>query len=167
MKIPHVMAHWIPSCMDETDLWKQLLHILSQMNKTDMIIALPTPLILQSLTLLIDFRCSETLMYKLSVQFTSVAQSCPILCDPMNHSTPGLPVHHQLLEFTQTHIHWVSDAIQQINATDALQFLCQHAIMGCMPSTLNFLRLEEMCSHLNVTGLEVIKRGLNGSYYYA
>jgi len=47
-----------------------------------------------------------------SVQFSSVTQSCPILCDPMNHSTPGLPVHHQLPEFTQTHIHRVSDAIQ-------------------------------------------------------
>ena len=45
-------------------------------------------------------------------QFSSVTQSCPILCDPMNCSTPGLPVHHQLPEFTQTHIHQVSDAIQ-------------------------------------------------------
>ena len=47
-----------------------------------------------------------------SVQFSSVAQSCPTLCDPMNRSTPGLPVHHQLSEFTQTHVHQVSDAIQ-------------------------------------------------------
>ena len=47
-----------------------------------------------------------------SVQFSSVAQSCPALCDPMNRSTPGLPVHHQLPEFTQTHVHRVSDAIQ-------------------------------------------------------
>ena len=47
-----------------------------------------------------------------SVQFSSVAQSCPILCDPMNLSTPGLPVHHQLPEFTQTHVHQVSDVIQ-------------------------------------------------------
>ena len=39
-----------------------------------------------------------------------VAQSCPALCDPMDHSTPGLPVHHQLPEFAQTHVHWVSDA---------------------------------------------------------
>ena len=46
------------------------------------------------------------------VQFSSVAQLCPTLCDPMNHSTPGLPVHHQLPEFTQTHLHWVSDTIQ-------------------------------------------------------
>ena len=47
-----------------------------------------------------------------SVQFSSVAQSCPTLCDPMSHSTPGLPVHHQLPEFTQTHVHRVGDAIQ-------------------------------------------------------
>ena len=45
-------------------------------------------------------------------QFSSVAQSCPTLCDPMNHSTPGLPVYHHLPEFTQTHVHQVSDAIQ-------------------------------------------------------
>ena len=47
-----------------------------------------------------------------SVQFSSVAQLCPALCDPMNCSTPGLPVHHQLPEFTQTHVHCVRDAIQ-------------------------------------------------------
>ena len=47
-----------------------------------------------------------------SVQFSSVAQSCPTLCDPMNCSMPGLPVHHQLPEFTQTYVHRVSDAIQ-------------------------------------------------------
>ena len=46
-----------------------------------------------------------------SVQFGSVTQSCPALCDPMNLSMPGLPVHHQLSEFTQTHAHWVGDAI--------------------------------------------------------
>ena len=47
-----------------------------------------------------------------SVQFSSVAQSCLTLCDPMNRSTPGLPVHHKLLEFTQAHAHQVDDAIQ-------------------------------------------------------
>ena len=51
-------------------------------------------------------------LLELSVQFSSVAQSCPTLCDPMNCSTPGLPVHHQLPEFTQTHVHWVGDSIQ-------------------------------------------------------
>ena len=45
-------------------------------------------------------------------QIRSVAQSCPTLCNPMNRSMPGLPVHHQLLGFTQTHVHRVSDAIQ-------------------------------------------------------
>ena len=47
-----------------------------------------------------------------SPQFSSVAQSCPTHFDPMDCSTPGLPVHHQLLEFTQTHVHWVGDVIQ-------------------------------------------------------
>ena len=46
-------------------------------------------------------------------RFSSVTRSCPTLCDPMNCSTPGLPVHHQLQELTQTHVHPVSDAIQQ------------------------------------------------------
>ena len=54
--------------------------------------------------------CIYTMEY--SVQFSSVAQSCPTLCDPMHRSTPGLPVYHQLPEFTQTHVHPVGDAIQ-------------------------------------------------------
>ena len=53
----------------------------------------------------------QTLSSQPSVQFSSLNQSCPTLCDPMNHSTPGLPVHHQLPEFTQTHVHQVGDAI--------------------------------------------------------
>ena len=61
-----------------------------------------------------------------SVQFSSVAQSCPTLCDPMNHSTPGLPVVHQLPEFTQTHVHRVSDAIQP-----------SHPLSPPSPPTLN------------------------------
>ena len=52
-----------------------------------------------------------------SVQFSSVAQSCPTLCDPMNCSTPELPVHHQLLEFTQTHVHRVANAIPSISSS--------------------------------------------------
>ena len=51
-----------------------------------------------------------------SVQFSSVAQLCLTLCNPMNRSTPGLPVHHQLPEFTQTHVHRVGDAIQPSHA---------------------------------------------------
>ena len=69
-----------------------------------------------------------------SVQFTSVAQSCPTLCDPMNRSTPGLPVHHQLPEFTQTHVHRVSDAIQPshpLSSPSLLAFsLSQHQLFS-------------------------------------
>ena len=54
-----------------------------------------------------------TLQLHLSVQFISVAQLCPTLCDPRDCSTPGFPVHHQLLELAQTHVHKVSDAIQR------------------------------------------------------
>ena len=50
--------------------------------------------------------------YHIPVQFSLVAQLCPTLCNPVDCSTPGFLVHHQLLEFTQTHVHWVSDAIQ-------------------------------------------------------
>ena len=59
-------------------------------------------------------------------QFSSVDQSCPTLCDPMNRSTPGLPFHHQLPEFTQTHVHQVSDAIQS-----------SHPLTPSSPSALN------------------------------
>ena len=58
------------------------------------------------------FNCFLESALRNSVQFSSVTQSCPTLCSPMNCSTPGLPVHHQLPEFTQSHVHWVSDTIQ-------------------------------------------------------
>ena len=58
-----------------------------------------------------------------SVQFSSVAQSCPTLCDPMNHSKPGFPVHHQLPEFTEIHVHRVSDAIQPSRPLSSLLLL--------------------------------------------
>ena len=57
---------------------------------------------------------------QMTPQFSSVTQSCPTLCDPMNRSMPGLPVHHQLLEFTQTHIHQVNDAIQPSHPLSSL-----------------------------------------------
>jgi len=59
-----------------------------------------------------DFQNIKTTIPSINIQFSSVAQSCPTLCHPMNCSTPGLPVHHQLPESTQTHVHRVSDAIQ-------------------------------------------------------
>ena len=66
----------------------------------------------QHLATYICYVIERTKHNKSSVQFCSVAQSCLTLCNPINRSTPGLPVHHQLLEFTQTHAHQVSDAIQ-------------------------------------------------------
>ena len=63
----------------------------------------------------LPFALGNTTLFNMvswSVQFSSVAQSCPTLYDPMHHSTPGLPVHHQLPEFTQTHVHRVGDAFQ-------------------------------------------------------
>ena len=65
------------------------------------------------------------------VQFSSVTQSCPTLCDPMNHTTPGLLVHHQLPEFTQTHVHHVSDAIQPSHV-----LLCLNSQQTKKPITL-------------------------------
>ena len=63
-----------------------------------------------------------------TTQFSSVAQSCPTLCDPMNRSTPGLSVHHQLPEFTETHVHRVSDAIQPSHP------LSSPSLPACNPS---------------------------------
>ena len=72
--------------------------------------------LLCTLNIFVEFLLGESKfsnnIIKISLHFSSVAQSCPTLCDPVNHSTPGLPVHHQLPEFTQTHVHQVSDAIQ-------------------------------------------------------
>ena len=66
------------------------------------------------------------LQHLTSVQFSSVTQSCSTFCDPMNCSAPGLPVHHQLPESTQTHVHWVSDAIQP-----------SHPLLSPSPPALN------------------------------
>ena len=67
----------------------------------------------QWLLFFLDFhQKSMSILIGSSVQFSSVTQSCPTLCDPMNCSMLGFPVHHQLSESTQTHVYWVSDAIQ-------------------------------------------------------
>ena len=69
---------------------------------------------------------TSTVLQVIVVQFCSVAQSCPTLCDPMNHSTPGLLVRHQLPESTQTHVHCVGDAIQPF-----------HPLLSPSPPALN------------------------------
>ena len=76
-----------------------------------------------------------------SVQFSLVAQLCPTLCDPMNCSTTGLPVHHQLLESTQAHVHWVGDAIQP-----------SHPLSSPSPPALN---LSQHQGFSNVSALHI------------
>ena len=71
-------------------------------------------------------------------QFSSVAQSCPTLCNNMDGSIPGLPVHHQLLEFTQTHIHWVGDAIQP-----------SHPLLSPSPPTFNLSQHQGLFKWVN------------------
>ena len=68
-----------------------------------------------------------------SVQFSSVTRSCPILCNPMNHSTPGLPIHHQLPESTQTHVHGVGDSIQP-----------SHPLLSPFPPTFNISQHQSL-----------------------
>ena len=74
-----------------------------------------------------NFGGEEHSVYCVSVQFSSVTQSCPTFCNPMDCSTPGFPVHHQLLEVTQTYVHWVSDAIQP-----------SHPLLSPFPPAFNF-----------------------------
>ena len=80
--------------------------------------------------------------YSVSVQFSSVTQSCPTLWDPMNHSMPGLPVHHQLWESTQIHVQWIGDAIQQWNL-----ILCRPILLlpSIFPSIRVFSNESALC----------------------
>ena len=68
------------------------------------------------------------------VQFSSITQPCPTLCNPTDCSTPGLPVHHQLPEFTQTHVHWVGDAIQP-----------SHPLSSPSPPIFNLSQHQGLC----------------------
>ena len=82
-----------------------------------------------------------------SVQFSSVAQSCPTLCDPMDCSTPGLPAHHQLPEFTQTYVHWIGDTIQP-----------SHPLLSPSPPALNLSQgqgLFPMSKHFTSGGQSI------------
>ena len=84
---------------------------------------------------------SDQLCQMLTLQFSSVAQSCPTLCDPMDCSTQGLPVHHQLPEPTQTHVHRVSDTIQ-------LSILCHPLLL--LPSIFPSIRFFSNESALHI-----------------
>ena len=92
-------------------------------------------------------RSSKLTYFIPSVHFSSVAQSCPTLCDPMNRSTPGLPVHHQLPEFTQIHIHRVSDAIQPTK--DGYLFLSSFPHSSCAHLLMRYLMRHDQPKWFN------------------
>ena len=87
-----------------------------------------------------------------SVQFSSVTQSCPSLCDPMNRSTPGLPVPHQFAKFTQTHVHWVGDAIQP-----------SHPLLSCSPPAPNPAQHQSLFQWVNSWGGKKAETGVSAS----
>ena len=87
-----------------------------------------------------------------SIQFSSVIQACLTLCDPMDWSTPGLPVHHQLPEFTQTRVHWVSDAIQpspplSYPSTPAFNLSQHHGVFKWVSSSHQVAKVLEFQLH--------------------
>ena len=98
LKFASIPTAWGPLAKDSTLTVQLLIFWISPLAK-----------VMTSLDSILKSR-DITLLTK--VQFSSVAQSCLTLCDPMNRSMPGLPVHHQFSEFTQTHVHRVSDDIQ-------------------------------------------------------
>ena len=103
-----------------------------------------------------------------SVQFSSVTQSCPTLCDPMDCSTPSLPVHHQLLEFTQTHAHWVGDAIQPshpLSSPSPFTFnLFQH--QGIFKWVSSLTLIKRLFSSSSLSAIKVYHLHIRGYWYF-
>ena len=124
------------------------------------------------------FKCSQVLLAFVrkskdenvyTVQFSSVAQSCPTLCDPVDCNIPGFPVHHQLLKLAQTHVHWVGDTIQpshplslkSITVSIIFQSIC-HEVMGLDAMILVFWMLSFKPTFL-LSSLMFIKRLFSSS----
>ena len=111
--------------------WRRLLRVPWIAGRSDQSILkeISPEYLLERLMLKVKLQYFHHLM-QIAVRFSSVTQSCPTLCDPINRSTPGLPVHHHPLEFTQTHVHRVCDAIQPSHPLSSLSppafNLCQH-----------------------------------------
>ena len=91
---------------------------------------------------------TSAMRFLLSQSVRSVAQSCLTLCDPMDCSTLGLPLHHQLSEFTQTHVHWVGDAIQPSHPLSSPSF-CPHSV----PASASFQMGQLFASGGQSTGV--------------
>ena len=101
--------------------------------------------------------------YRIGIQFSSVTQSCPTLCDPVDCSTPGLPVHHQLPGFTQTHVHRVGDAIQPSHPVVPLSSCSQSLpVSGSFPMSQLFDRYYYL-----VIGTSLVAQTVKASAYNA
>ena len=91
-------------------------------------------------------------------QFSSVAQLCPTLCDLMDYSTTGLPVHHQLPEFTQTHVHWVSDTIQPSHPLSSPPFAFNSSALSLLHGpTLTFV--HDYWKNQSLDYMDTVTRG--------
>ena len=118
---PHLLTHsfsWRESEITDWGVhieWMSGDNILKMTKESFSFLPSPT---LTSVTQQRKWMCQ---LFQPKLQFSSVAQLCPTLCNPMNHSMSGIPVHQQLLEFTQTHVHWVSSCPQSFPASGSFQ----------------------------------------------
>ena len=103
------------------------------------------------ISLLSSAMCTRKHQYHIyiAVQFSSVTQSCLTLCDPIDCSTPGFPIHHQLLELTQTHVHRVGDAIQSSHPLSSLSLIYTYNRITNPPTSRKYtLRKDMTCVHI-------------------
>ena len=124
-KIKLRFLHAVPIlCFETSTLWAHIFVLKSPNPHTECQISKNALLKIQRKTDMKLIRVPNgTLYYDSSIQFSSVTQSCPTLCDPMDCSMPGLPVHHQLQELTQTHVHRVGDATES-SLRNICAFIC-------------------------------------------
>ena len=110
--ILHVYQDCFESCLCHLRPWPSVLACVSYKFNNDDFCVLSNQRFLCGISPSDRMMFFYLYLFSQIVQFSSVAESCLTLCNPMDCSMPGLPVHHQLPEFTQTHVHWVGDAIQ-------------------------------------------------------
>ena len=123
MNAPKILTINLPS-LNNTSMVPHHHSIYTLLKKAywemDILIIFEQQILIFPRMIFIQWKTTLMLRFGVSQSVSSVTQLYPTLCDPMNHSTPGLPVHHQLLEFTQTHVHRVGDAIQPSHPLSSL-----------------------------------------------
>ena len=123
VSMPKTQVHIFPpehSVLQQTDCLLKGNPILPVAWAKNLEVIFDWPLLLTPRLSMVSDLSSEYTQNHASVQYSSIIQSCPTLCEPMNCSMPGLPIHHQLPEFTQTHVHWVGDTIQPSHPLSSL-----------------------------------------------